>query len=98
MRQRLKDSLRPIWAKHVASILKQYGHEQLKNDHAELAQKVDGLRQENAELRRALAKAQNTEVRAFKQLECCVDGCREPRFRAQMCMAHYYEQRMTKVI
>ena len=98
MRHRLKSILRPVWAKHVATILEQYGHEQLKSDHAELVQMVEALRQENAELQKEVRKAHVTEVRAFKQLECCVEGCQEPRFRAQMCMAHYREQRMTKVI
>ena len=98
MRQRLNKALRSLWAKHVASILKQYGHEQLKNEHAELQQKWEALRQENEHLRAESLKVQHRETRAFPQLSCIQDGCQAGRVRAGLCMSHYVEQRLTRIV
>ena len=96
MRRRLRQFIRPIWAKHVAFVLKEYGHETLKSEHAALQQRAVEMTSECAELRAQLNALKGKPLREFVQLKCGRPRCDAPRFRSGLCYEHYIELRKTQ--
>ena len=98
MRRRLKQFVRPFWAKHVAFVLQEYGHETLKAEHAALQQKALEMSAECDELRAQLNALKGKPLRKFTQLTCEQPQCEAPRFRSGLCYEHHIEVRRTQPI